>query len=75
MRRLLRGSLPQLERRRGMIVKDIVALMGNEVDIMIENSECAIYEGKVYALHGEYLQAEVEWIRPFRNGIALRVAL
>jgi hypothetical protein len=61
-----------------MIVKDIIGLMGNEVNIMLEDTNteaCTVYEGKVYKLHGEYLNAEVEWIRLFGDGIALRVSL
>lgn len=61
-----------------MKVKDITALMGNEVNLLLEDSskeEFTVYEGKSIYLNGKYLAAEVEWIRPIKDGIALRVKL
>lgn len=61
-----------------MKVKDITELMGNEVHILLEcdtTEKFTVYDGKIIGLHGKYLNAEVEWIRPMQNGVALRVNL
>lgn len=60
-----------------MKVKDITALMGNEVNLLLEDNsseEFTVYDGKIMFLREEkYKNAEVEWIRPITNGIALRI--
>lgn len=60
-----------------MKVKDITAIMGNEVNILLEDNELEeiVFDNKVMYLKGKYREAEVEWLRPMQNGIALRVTL
>ena len=59
-----------------MTVKDILSITPNNITILLEDeaaAEYTVYEGEAYKLHGDYLNAEIEWIRPIENGMALRV--
>lgn len=59
-----------------MTVKDILSITPNNITILLEDeaaAEYTVYNGEAYKLHGEYINAVVEWIRPIENGLALKV--
>lgn len=59
-----------------MKVKDILDIAPNSIIILLEDEsteEFTVFHGEAYHLHGEYLHATVEWMRPIENGIALKV--
>lgn len=60
-----------------MTVKDILSITPNNITILLEDeaaAEYTVYQGEAYKLHGEYINAAVEWIRPIENGLALKVS-
>lgn len=59
-----------------MTVKDILNITPNNIIILLEDEsteEFTVFHGEAYKLHGDYINAEIEWLRPIENGVALRV--
>ena len=59
-----------------MTVKDILAVVSNELYIYIEKDDmesCIVVDNKAYMLHGDYINSEVIWLRPMNNGLGIKI--
>lgn len=65
-----------LKGNNGMTVKELLAITPNNMNLRIEDEttkEFTVFDGEAYMLHGKYLEATVDWIRPIENGLCLKV--
>lgn len=61
-----------------MTVTDILAITPFNINLIIEDektTEYTVYNGKSHLIHGKYLNATVDFLRPIENGICLKVTL
>lgn len=59
-----------------MKVKDFIYYIDNFVKVVIiDNDYNYLFDNDVVFLHGELLNAEVAFIRPYENGFCIRVNL
>lgn len=59
-----------------MKVKDFIYYIDNFVKVVIlDNDYNYLFDNDVVFLHGELLNAEVVFIRPYENGFSIRVKM